>query len=109
MTYAVSLHTNGNGNGNGASHPSQPWLKQTVQQFFTAINWEDHAPEIQNLRLATVRGESQSLSLQLTVNQFLSAIPWDGDTVAVPPKPAIEPVSEAESNAFTLDDFSDLF
>lgn len=107
MTYTVPLHTNGN--GNGASHQPQSWLKQSVQQFFTAINWEDHAPEIQNLRLATVRGESQPLSLQLTVSQFFSAISWEGDTVAMPPKPVIEPVSEAESNAFTLDDFSDLF
>lgn len=92
---------------NGATEkPSQAWLKQTVQQFFNGINWDNHPPEIQQLR--SVQGDAQLLSLLLTVNQFFSAVNWDDSSVASPlPLPA--PAADAEADTFTLEDLSDLF
>jgi hypothetical protein len=91
---------------NGSSaHPPQAWLKQTVQHFFNSINWDDHPPEVQTLRLAG-QDEPKS-SLLLTVNQFFNTINWDGDA-ATPPKPnAASPVQATDT--LTLEDFSDLF
>ncbi|NJO77130.1 MAG: hypothetical protein HC827_00465 [Cyanobacteria bacterium RM1_2_2] len=91
---------------NGSSaHPPQAWLRQTVQQFFNAINWDDHPPEIQTLRLAA-RNESHS-PLLLTVSQFFSTINWEGDA-AVPLKPPSVASAEAD-DALTLEEFTDLF
>lgn len=90
------------------AHPN--WLHQTVQQFLQQINWEDQPPEVQVLRQPTIEGKDQPLSLLLTVNQFFSAIPWDGDPAAISPGPIAEPLStDEEENSFTLDDFSGLF
>lgn len=112
MTHASLPHQNGATNGaiatNGAT--AAGWLKQTVEQFFSHVNWEDQPPEIQILRHTAAPGQAQSLSLLLTVNQFLSAINWEGGAVAQPIKPAVEPSgSTQQPNAFTLEDFSDLF
>jgi hypothetical protein len=93
-------HTNGSN-----AYPPQAWLKQTVQHFFNGINWDDHPPEVQTLRLAG-QDEPKS-SLLLTVNQFFSTINWEGGA-ATPPKPNSAPASSAEE-VFTLEDFSDLF
>jgi hypothetical protein len=101
MTQATLPQTNGS-----SIHPPQAWLKQSVQQFFNAVNWENHSLEIQTLRLAA-QSESQPCSLLLTVNQFFSTINWEGDA-ATPPKPTPSPATSADS-IFTLDDFSDLF
>lgn len=90
---------------NGATSP-QTWLKCSVQQFFNAINWDDHPPEIQRLRLATTQDGPQLLSLALPVSQFFSAIQWDGDA-ASSPQPL--PPAPSDADTLTLDDFSDLF
>lgn len=94
---------------NGASNLSQGWLRQSIQQFFTTVNWDDQPLEIQHLRMASSQETSQGLSLFLPVSQFFSAFNWDGSTAAPlkPPKPVEQP-AKPEDN-FTLDDFSDLF
>ncbi|MFM7424348.1 MAG: hypothetical protein ACKO7W_05030 [Elainella sp.] len=84
-------------------------MRQSIQQFFTAVNWDDQPLEIQHLRIAGSQEEFQELSLFLSVNQFFSAFNWDGNAAA-PLKPA-QPSEKLTDSAdhFTLDDFSDLF
>lgn len=93
---------------NGAAAQSLDWLQQSVQQFFSAVNWDDQPPEIQHLLLNTEPETAQTLSLFLTVGQFFGAFNWEGHNVAASLKPTSEPVAEAK-DTFTLDDFSDLF
>lgn len=97
---ATLPHTNGS-----STYPPQAWLKQSVQHFFNGVNWDDHPPEVQTLRLAG-QDEPKS-SLLLTVNQFFSTINWDGDA-ATPPKPNSASPAQA-TDTLTLEDFSDLF
>jgi hypothetical protein len=94
---------------NGASPMAQDWQRQSIQQFFTAVNWDDQPLEIQHLRIASSQEEFPGLSLFLPVNQFFSAFNWDG-SAAAPLKPSqpLEKPTEPEDH-FTLDDFSDLF
>ena len=90
---------------------SASWKQQSVQQFFTAFNWDDHPPEMQELKLiAAQQGVSPAMSLALKVRDFFSAFNWDDSAIAATPKPpeAI-PGSGNADDAFTLDDFSDLF
>lgn len=100
MTQATLPQTNGS-----SAYSSQAGLKQTVQQFFNAVNWENHSPQIQTL-LAAAQGEPQS-SMLLTVSQFFSTINWDSDA-AMAPSPNAVSASQA-NDIFTLEDFSDLF
>jgi hypothetical protein len=100
-------HLNGNSNGNLNGHGSQG-LKQTVQEFFRSINWDDQPLEVQQLRL-TAQIESQPLSLLLTVNQFFSTINWEGSAIAPVPSRPVASESNSNSDTLTLDDFSDLF
>lgn len=93
-------------NGANGAHPLQAWLNQTVQQFFGGINWADHPPELQQLRLATHLDQPQSLNL-LTVNQFFNAMNWEGNTVA--PLNLSEAPANSEVDAVTLEDFFELF
>ncbi|MCU0523980.1 MAG: hypothetical protein MUF72_04050 [Elainella sp. Prado103] len=119
MIHASLPHENGaatNGavmNGataNGAAATVSGWLKQTVHQFFSAVNWDDQPPEIQVLRQATHQPQSHSLNLLLTVNQFFSTVNWEGGAIAQPIKPAADPLSTPDqTKGFTLDDFSGLF
>lgn len=105
MTGMVLTHTNGS-----TAHAPIPWMRHSVQQFFSKFNWEDNPPEVQELREVASQNGKQSLSLTLKVNQFFSAIPWDGTAIAAVPQPepqAPEPI--AGNSAFTLEDFSDLF
>ncbi|NJO41640.1 MAG: hypothetical protein HC769_14895 [Cyanobacteria bacterium CRU_2_1] len=103
MSRAVLTHTNGSKpDMNGSS-----WLQQTVEQCFSRFNWDDHPPEIQELK-RTVQGSDQPLSFTLTVSQFFSAINWNGKTIAALPQPETPPNS-IKPAAFTLEDFSDLF
>ncbi len=109
MIQASLPHSNG-----AAAHANRSWLRQTVQQFFQQINWEDHPPEIHILRQPTAEGQDPSLSLLLTVNQFFSAINWEGHSVAMSPNPIAEsfPITDStteETDPFTLEDFSGLF
>jgi len=100
---------NGNSNhSNGLRASSPAWLTQSVQQFFQGINWENHPPEIQHLRLAAAQ-PNQTLSLLLPVNQFFSAFNWDGTVNRSMPVANIQAEANAKADDFTLDDFSSLF
>lgn len=83
-------------------------MRQTVRQFFGNFNWNDNPPEVQELR-QTVSNGQLPLSLTLTVKQFFTAIDWDGNQIASLPAPEQPAVSVNPVDAFTLDDFSDLF
>jgi hypothetical protein len=93
---------------NGAAAKSSDWLQQSVQQFFSAVNWNDRPSVIQHLLLNTELETAQTPSLFLTVNQYFGAFDWEGRNVAAPLKSSTKPVAEAKDE-FTLDDFSDLF
>jgi hypothetical protein len=94
-------------NGSSVAATSSNWLQSSVQSFFTAFNWEDNPPEVQELKLTSMQ-DGMPLSMELSVSQFFSAIAWDGSCVAAAPSSA-EPFSVSENNQFTLEDFSDLF
>jgi hypothetical protein len=97
---------------NGSVASIEPWLRLSVQQFFSEFNWDNLPPVA--LRLAGPDGQmsdsDQSLSMMLKVNQFFGAIAWDGARVIAAP-PAIHAPSPpaTEADRFTLEDFSDLF
>lgn len=90
------------------SSASNPWLQQSVQVFFSAINWEDHPPEVQEIKRTSLHDSTASLSLSLSVCQFFAAIDWDDVAIAAPTTVAESPASPL-ANTLTLDDFSDLF
>jgi len=105
-------------NGSKPRVESISWLQQTVQQFFNGFNWEDHPPEVQELRAASQANDAEPLSLKLTVSQFFGSINWDGNPAIAPSIHAeltfTEDLSEIEApnpddDGFTLDDFSGLF
>jgi hypothetical protein len=102
MTSMVLPHTN----GSKSSDPDRPWMQQSVRQFFSNFNWNDNPPEVQKLRQTSSSGQ-QSLSLSLTVKQFFTAIDWDGNAIAALPHEPSTPQNPVD--AFTLEDFSDLF
>ncbi|GAB4376106.1 MAG: hypothetical protein Kow00121_22700 [Elainellaceae cyanobacterium] len=96
-------------NGNGSHLHQSIWRQRTVQQFFTSVNWEDHSPEIQELRQSSSNGH-RSLSLDLKVSQFFNAIDWEGSTIATVPHYQESAAAQGSgADAFTLEDFSDLF
>lgn len=112
---------------NGFSKPASPepkpasWLHQTTQSFFSSINWDDNPPEVEQVRLDATSSDGP-LSLMLTVRQFFTSVNWDGtaSSRAIPAGIALRIAPEVDlplsieppqpaANAFTLDDFSDLF
>jgi hypothetical protein len=100
---------------NGSSPFGQAWLQQSVQEFFSGINWDNAPQDIyelsQELTASALQGTELSLSLNLTVSQFFAAIPWDGTAIAAPATPVLaDPLSGPEDlNDLTLEGFSDLF
>jgi hypothetical protein len=104
-----------NGFGKPTSAESRPtsWLQQTTHSFFSSINWDDNPPEVEQVRLDATSSDGP-LSLMLTVRQFFTSVNWDGTSSgrAIAPEPSMplsaEPPQPA-ANAFTLDEFSDLF
>lgn len=100
-------------NGSAAVSKSQAWLQMSVQKFFTAINWEDQPPEVQEIKQNAVEAAAQGydapLSLMLSVSQFFAAFPWDGNSVAMTPLSFAPAPAASESDGLTLDDFSGLF
>ncbi|KGF72045.1 hypothetical protein DO97_13585 [Neosynechococcus sphagnicola sy1] len=57
-------------NGNTAPGVTQPWLQQSVRQFLIQVNWEDHPPAVQELKVTALQGSSEPLSLLLKVADF---------------------------------------
>ncbi|MBD3880480.1 hypothetical protein IFO70_01785 [Phormidium tenue FACHB-886] len=99
-------------NGNGSKpHSSPVWKRQTVQQFFTAFNWDNYPPVVQELkRTALQSGSEQSLSLTLKVREFLGAVNWDGGAIATVSDSSKGIIIDNSATDFlTLDNFSDLF
>jgi len=104
MTNVVLSHKNGS-----TPHHSVGWMRQTVQQFFGEFNWENNPPEIQKL-VQTAFNTDRPLSLTLKVSQFFAAINWEGSSIAaLPPSDEQSSTAIPPVDAFTLDDFSDLF
>jgi hypothetical protein len=95
---------------NGSQPPALPWKQQSVHTFFSTFNWDDHSLKVQELKLTSSQQSSdQSLSLTLKVSEFFGAVNWDGNAIASMPNFLEEFSTEATSDAFTLEDFSDLF
>jgi hypothetical protein len=96
-------------NGSKLYSKSDSWLQSSVQSFFTALNWEDSPPEVQEAKIASAQpGNTDPLSLTLSVSQFFAALNWDGTAIAAPivsEQPTLQPAADN----FTLDSFSDLF
>lgn len=94
---------------NGSTpHTAESWLRQTVQQFFAGINWENNPPEIQTLKQTTL-DTARPLSLTLKVGQFFATVNWEGSSIAALPQQDESTSSSPPADAFTLDEFSDLF
>jgi hypothetical protein len=105
MSTMVLNRTNGS-----KPHASPAWKQQSVQQFFTAFNWDDHPPEIQELKLTVAQQPSnQALSMTLKVSQFFAAVNWDGNAIAATPTYGDIPPETPANDGLTLEDFSDLF
>ncbi len=81
------------------------WLESSVQEFFSALNWEDLPLDIQHGEV-TSQYSNAPLSLDLSVSRFFAAINWEGAAIAAPVSAITQPTS---ADRFTLDDFSDLF
>lgn len=94
-------------NGSTEVAPSQDWLRSSVQQFFSGFNWDDHSPELQEIKLTALNDTAAPLSLTLSVSQFFAAMNWSGTTIAAP-VPTQQPVAPPADD-LTLDDFSSLF
>lgn len=97
-----------------ASNCSMPdaglsWMQQSVQQFFSGFNWDNQPPQVQKGQLFDGLDENVVPSLQLTVNQFLSAIPWEGSPLSNLASSRLEDLPAPPAASFTLDDFSELF
>jgi hypothetical protein len=86
---------------------SRSWQRSTVQTFFANFNWENHPPEVQEIKLQAQTTQSP-LSLTLSVSQFFAAINWDGNTIAAAPDTGLVALPP-EADDLTLDDFSSLF
>ncbi len=93
-------------NGSSASLPSTDWLQSSVQEFFTALNWDDLPPISQSESQAFHQG-TEPLTFEMSVSRFFTAIPWDGNAIAAAVSLPQSPPSTADE--LTLDDFSDLF
>ncbi|HEY9621862.1 MAG TPA: hypothetical protein V6C78_16010 [Crinalium sp.] len=106
MSTATLPHTN----GSKAHDPAESWLKQTAREFFSAINWDDHPPEVQELKISASQGNPEALSLLLSVSQFFKAVNWEDAAIAAPTTPApVESNGADWGQKFTLEDFADLF
>lgn len=97
---------------NSKTTASENWLTHSVQEFFSAINWELNAPEVHEVKQAVSLRSDRPIPLTFTVSQFLNCIPWEGVKTqeVVSPEPVLDLNSVTPSvTEFTLDDFSSLF
>jgi hypothetical protein len=105
MTFANSTL----GNGHGAMSV-QPWLKDSVRDFFEGVAWTGQARSSAQAKGAGSEGASESM-MTMTVSRFFDTFAWEGQpTIGVPIAP-VEAQSEPEpvEDSLTLDGFSDLF
>ena len=94
-------------NGSKAAPVAELWQRDSVKTFFTSVNWEDHAPAIQEIKQSLAEGSNEPLSLKTSVCQFFATVNWDGTAIAAPTPVQAAPLPS--SNDLTLDDFSGLF
>jgi hypothetical protein len=105
MTFANS--TLGNGHGSMAV---QPWLKDSVRDFFEGFAWTGQAKPSAKLGGTSSDGASGSI-MTMAVGRFFETISWEGQpTIGVPIAPIeAQPEPEPVEDSLTLDGFSDLF
>ncbi len=119
MNMMTVPHTNGSAKGMQAL-----WLRSTVEEFFSSVNWDDRPIEVveskallENALASTTHsdvaeGAHLSLSLAMSVNAFFDAFPWEGQPMIAAPIPVHNTAlkePEDDVNDITLDDFSGLF
>jgi hypothetical protein len=100
-----------NGAGSLLANRSNSLAHLSVKQFFSAINWENRAPDLQKLKLAdSAQDEGKPLSMMLNVNQFFNAVNWDGVAIAAAPFSAEPPGGkQQDAGNLTLEDFFTAF
>lgn len=105
------LHNNGSAQG-----MQDLWLRSTVEEFFSAINWDDRpiepAPSVSKVdsEPAASSAAHTPLSMTMSVSQFFTLFPWDGQRAIAAPLSVTMPLPNTTEGAdITLDDFSDLF
>jgi len=94
-------------NGSKAMSASESWQRESVKTFFTGVNWENHTPAVQEIKLSLAEGSNEPLKLTMSVCQFFATINWEGIAIA-----ASTPVQSSPTPAnddLTLDSFSGLF
>ncbi len=94
-------------NGSRVVKPADEWLQLSVQEVFSAFNWDDHPPEVHASTLAVSQEAAEPVSLDMSVSRFFASFNWEGAAIAAP-KPQT-PLHPAPKKDFTLDEFSDLF
>jgi hypothetical protein len=105
MTFANSSL----GNGPGAM-AVQPWLKESVRDFFEGVAWTGQGRSSAQTRGNTSDAEPGSM-MTMTVAKFFDTISWEGQpTIGVPIAPVeAQPEPQPVEDSLTLDGFSDLF
>jgi len=94
-------------NGFSASKPAAQWLQSSVHDFFAAVNWDDHPPEVHPFPPSAENASPEPLSMEMSVGRFFATFNWDGNAIAA--ATPIEQPKTTRKTEFTLDDFSDLF
>lgn len=117
MNMMTVPHTNGSAKG-----MQKVWLRSTVEEFFSSVNWDDRPVEVVEPKalvedasdpetLAQPVSSHHPLSLSMSVNDFFDQFPWEGQPIIAAPLPVNEasPEADDDANDITLDDFSGLF
>ncbi|NJN85823.1 MAG: hypothetical protein HC881_05305 [Leptolyngbyaceae cyanobacterium SL_7_1] len=81
----------------------------TVDQFFSAIPWNDRTLKQHEADCQGTVALKGVLPLISTVNDFFAAVNWEGMAIASRPTISTVQPTPAKTNQFTLDQFSDLF
>ncbi len=86
------------------------WLRQSVQDFFTNLNWLG-SPLTVPVAAENGHAPQPHLNLTLTVAEFFQAVNWDGiPQVGVIPPANNSPISSDTSDLdVTIDDLMGLF
>jgi hypothetical protein len=88
----------------------QPWLKDSVRDFFEGFAWTGQARPSAKTGGSGADGASGSI-MTMAVGRFFETISWEGQpTIGVPIAPIeAQPEPEPVEDSLTLDGFSDLF
>jgi len=101
-----------------AQSQAKTWQRLSVRDFFSQINWEHDPEPVQQFKQASKQtgldttGNTENLSLTLSVSQFFGSIDWEGQGAIAPsaPRPPEPEMASTEAeNEVTLEDFSSLF